>query len=154
RVHAHDAGAELDHARFQTCDFGLVAPGLALAHHECIAPATGESHQHACADEIETHATLHARKNASSFFNEASTVRCGHSLRIRISCWPKTPSLRRLDIERLANPLDCGALVVERLGKFRRRAWIDHLPSRRELGLDLWIRDNFAKVGGDLVANR
>jgi hypothetical protein len=50
-----------------------MAPGRALAGHET-APATGERQQHACADETEPNATLHARKNASSFFNEASML--------------------------------------------------------------------------------
>jgi hypothetical protein len=48
-------------------------PGRALAREDA-APATSERQQHACTDEVERNATLHARKNASSFFNGVSTL--------------------------------------------------------------------------------
>ena len=38
------------------------------------APAAGERQQHHAAGQIESPSTLHARENASSFFNEASTL--------------------------------------------------------------------------------
>src|SRR5262249_16440843 len=77
RLHARDACAKFDNARLQACDFGFVSPDRPFAHHESVAAATSESYQQARTDEIETCATLNARKNASSFFNEASTVRAG-----------------------------------------------------------------------------
>jgi hypothetical protein len=57
-----------------------MAPGRAFAGHET-APATGERQQHAGTDEVESRATFHAGKNASSFFNEASTFAVGDSVK-------------------------------------------------------------------------
>jgi hypothetical protein len=48
-------------------------PGRALAREDA-APATSERQQHACTNEVGRNATLHARKNASSFFNGVSTL--------------------------------------------------------------------------------
>src|SRR6478735_10101383 len=79
-INLHDAGADLDRTRFHTFDFGLMAPRRAFAGHET-APAPGERQQHTCTNEVKTYATLHARKNASSFFNEASTLAAGDSVK-------------------------------------------------------------------------
>jgi hypothetical protein len=76
RVHAHNIGANFDGARFHAGYFGIVAPWRALAGHKA-ARAAGKRQQHACARETEGHAAFHARKNASSSFNEASTLHAG-----------------------------------------------------------------------------
>jgi hypothetical protein len=52
-----------------------VPPGRALAVHEKTAPAAGKRQQNHASGNGETPSTRHARKNASSFFNEASTLR-------------------------------------------------------------------------------
>ena len=76
RLDLHHAGAELDLARFQAIDLGLVPPGGALAGIPEAAAAAGQrqQQQQTRQAEIKTHATRHARKNAGLFFNEASTL--------------------------------------------------------------------------------
>ena len=74
RLHLLDADADLDRARFQAGDLGLVPPDRTLAMQEA-APATGERQQQHRAGKIGTDATLHTRENASSFFNETSMLR-------------------------------------------------------------------------------
>jgi hypothetical protein len=51
-----------------------VPPGRTLAELQETAPAAGESQQHQSTGERKGNATPHARKNAGSFFNDASTL--------------------------------------------------------------------------------
>ena len=95
RLDLNDPGADLDGTRFQTFNLGLVPPGRPFAGHEA-APAAGERQQQTCADEIETHATFHTRKNASSFFNEASTPVAGDFVKDKKSLPKCAPYLEPL----------------------------------------------------------
>ena len=71
-----------------------MSPGRALAGHKA-APATCERQQHAGTGEIQTHATLHGPENASSFFNEASTVRRVDSVKDKDSLPNSAAALNR-----------------------------------------------------------
>src|SRR5215475_9832753 len=71
-------------------------PGRTLAGHEA-APATGERQQHAGADEIKSRATFHTRENASSSFNEASTLAACDSVKDKKSLPTDPDSLEQSD---------------------------------------------------------
>ena len=90
RLDLNDACADLDRPRFQTLNLGLVSPRRPFAR-EKTAPTTGERQQHACTDEIKSDATLHARKNASSFFNGASTLAAGDFVKDKKSLPNQSP---------------------------------------------------------------
>jgi hypothetical protein len=64
-------------------------PGRALAREDA-APATSERQQHACTNEVGRNATLHARKNASSFFNGVSTLAGDNFVKDKDSLPPAT----------------------------------------------------------------
>jgi hypothetical protein len=66
-------------------------PGRAFTAEDA-APAASDRQQHACTDEIIRNATLHARKNASSFFNGVSTLAGGDFVKDKDSL-PPGPSL-------------------------------------------------------------
>jgi hypothetical protein len=65
-------------------------------------PTAGERQQHACTDEIVRNATLHARENASSFFNGVSTLAVGDSVKDKDSL-PQAPA--RFSLFELATSL-------------------------------------------------
>jgi hypothetical protein len=69
-----------------------MSPRRALARHKA-APATCERQQNASTGEIQTHATLHAPENASSFFNEASTIANADSVKDKDSLPKSGPAL-------------------------------------------------------------
>ena len=69
-------------------------PRRALAEHKS-APATCERQQHASTGDIKTHATLHASENASSFFNEASTLAGADSVKDKDSLPKSALALNR-----------------------------------------------------------
>jgi hypothetical protein len=71
----------------------LVSPGRPFARH---AAAAGKRQQQTCADDIKPHATLHIRKNASSFFNEASTPVAGDFVKDKKSLPQCAPYLEPL----------------------------------------------------------
>src|SRR5262249_13381827 len=85
RADLHNTRAELDRPRFHALDLGLVPPRRTLAVHEA-PPATGERQQHAGTDEVDTHATLHARKNRSVSLTGLQRLPNAIPLRIRNSC--------------------------------------------------------------------
>jgi hypothetical protein len=76
-----------------------MSPGRALTGKDA-ATAPGERQQHACPNEVVRNATLHARKNASSFFNGVSTLAGGDFVKDKDSLPPVRigPSLPRITV--------------------------------------------------------
>jgi Protein of unknown function (DUF2798) len=106
-------------------------PGRALAREDA-APATSERQQHACTNEVGRNATLHARKNASSFFNGVSTLPGGNFVKDKDSLPPDTslgPDLTAADHRAVFSPIvspDGGTIAswrplqpLESMGSFR-----------------------------------
>ena len=81
RLYLLDAEPDLDRARFETGDLGVMPPRRTFAEVQETAPAAGECQQQRRAGKIETGSTLHARKNASSFFNDASILTAPESVK-------------------------------------------------------------------------
>jgi hypothetical protein len=74
-----------------------VPPSRALALQEA-APAAGERQQHDRAGEIATDPTLHTRKNAGSFFNEASMLTVWEFVKDKESLPTHDPEKHVLDL--------------------------------------------------------